>query len=114
MGDRGGINKMKQIINKVTTMLYNHQWGRDFLLTLFQALRFFWVDHYNASKNPMHKPPVDWYTDFWKAGNQRWEVMESFSDEQIEILNYFCTQIAKKFDFYEADVFPDNLENKND
>ena len=40
--------------------------------------------------------------------------METFSDEQKEILNYFCTQIAKKFDFYEADVFPDNLEDKND
>ena len=99
---------MKTIIDKVTTMLYNHQWGRDFLLTLFQALRFFWIDYYNASKNPMHKPPVDWYIDFWKAGNQKWEVMESFSDEQIEILNYFCTQIAKKFDFYNSN----NLEEE--
>lgn len=104
---------MKTIIDKVTTMLYNHQWGRDFLLTLFQALRFFWVDYYNASKNPMHKPPIDWYVDFYNAGNLDWEVMDSFTDEQKEVLNYFCTQIAKKFEFYNSDNFEEEENASN-
>ena len=85
---------MKQIIDKVTTMLYNHQWGRDFLLTLFQALRFFWVDYYNASKNPMHKPPVDWYVDFLNAGNQSWEVTYSQITWRIRMIDRISKFVA--------------------
>ena len=112
---------MKTIVNKVVNILYDHQWGRDFLLTLFQALRFFWGNHYNASRNPQHDPPIDWYVDFYNAGNLNWEIMDSFTDEQKAILEYFCRQTAKKFDFYDSDEIDfDEIEaiashgNKND
>ena len=98
---------MEDITRKVIDILYNHQWGRDLLLTIFKALRFFWPEMYNAVKDKNKLPPVDWYPAFHNAGNLDWEVMDAFDEQQKEWLRYFCEYTAGKFGFYDSDYDDD-------